>query len=154
MRATLSVAFFIFSKFSVSFLGQKRAVGKWEVYIVISKNWLFFRWMFSFGHSRCLPIERGEHARTSWKVKIFTGGCFLGISLPTTWRDFHKPYSGRRWWSQAPPQKYFLSVGWLWPPQMSGYMKGLFFGTVKYGSPRLGDGHKHHLKRIRNYFLN
>ena len=79
MRATLSVAFFIFSKFSVSFLGQKRAVGKWGVYIVISKNWLFFRWMFSFEHSRCLPIEEGNMSALSAK-HFFARGLFFQVS--------------------------------------------------------------------------
>ena len=47
----------------------------------------------------------------------------------------------------------FLSEGWLWPPQMSGYVKGLFFGTTKYGNTLLGDGRNHHLNRFQKFFL-
>ena len=79
MRATLSVAFFIFSKFGVSFLGQKRAVGKWEGCTVISKNGLFFRRMFSFGHSRCLPIEEGNMSALSAKY-FFARRLFFQVS--------------------------------------------------------------------------
>ena len=49
--------------------------------------------------------------------------------------------------------KLFLSEGWLWPPQMSGYVKGLFFGTVKYGNTLLGDSHNHHQNRFQKFFL-
>ena len=106
MRATLSVAFFIFSKFGVSFLGQKRAVGKWEGCTVISKNGLFFRRMFSFGHSRCLPIEEGNMSALSAKYFFCKEVVFSGVLLPTTWRDFDSLLSEARWWLQAPPRKF------------------------------------------------
>ena len=47
----------------------------------------------------------------------------------------------------------FRSEGWLWPPQMSGYVKGLFFDTTKYGNTLLGDGRNHHLNRFQKFFL-
>ena len=76
---------FYFLKFGVSFLGQKRAVGKWEGCTVISKNGLFFRRMFSFGHSRCLPIE---------KENIFLVGVAFYPSLFTDiWRCFSRCFS-------------------------------------------------------------
>ena len=138
-----------FSSWGVSFLGQKRAVGKWGVYTVISKNWLFFRWMFSFGHSRCLPIEEGTMSTLAAK-QTFSRGCFFGhlaayhlrkkifflLGLPFThpylriYEDVFRAAFRPKVMVTSATSKIFFAAGWLWPPQMSGYVKGLFFGTV------------------------
>ena len=114
MRATLSVAFFIFSKFSVSFLGQKRAVGKWGGYIVISKNWLFFRRMFSFGHSRCLPIEEGNMSALSAKY-FFARGCFFRCLAAYHMKGFWQSPFRSEVMTTSATSKIFPSVGWLCP---------------------------------------
>ena len=126
-----------FLSLGVSFLGQKRAVGKCGDYFCQR----IFPKVFSFEHFRCLPIE---------EENIFLWG--LPFAPP-----YLRIYEGIFHWTKvmaiSVTLEFFLSVGWLWPPQMSGYVKGLFFGTTKYGKTRLGDSRKHHLNRFQKFFL-
>ena len=121
--------FFIFSKVGVSFLGQKRAVDKWGVYTVISKNWLFFSWMFSFGHSRCLPIEEGTMSTLAAK-QTFSRGCFFGHLAAYHLR-----------------KKIFFLLGLPFTPPYLRIYEG-FFQMPKRNFLSEGDGHKRHLENI------
>ena len=97
--------------------------------------------VFSFEPFRCLPIE---------EENIF----LLGLPFAP---PYLRIYEGIFHWTNvmaiSVTLEFFLSVGWLWPPQMSGYVKGLFFGTTKYGNTLLGDGRKHHLNGFQKFFL-
>ena len=102
-----------------------------------------------------MPTNWGrKYVRTGCKVKISARGCFFRYLAAYHMKGFLKVIFQQKVMVTSTTLKIFFAVGWLWPPQMSGYMKGLFFGTVKYGNPHLGDSHKHHLNRLQKFFLN
>ena len=114
MRATLSVAFFIFSKFSVSFLGQKRAVGKWGGYIVISKIDCFSDGCLVLGILDAYQLRKEICPHCPQNI-FLQGGCFFRCLAAYHMKGFWQSPFRSEVMTTSATSKIFPSVGWLCP---------------------------------------
>ena len=98
---------------------------------------------------RCLVLSLFDAYQLRKKIFFLLGLPFT----PPYLRIYEEIFHRTKVMAISVTLKIFLSEGWLWPPQMSGYVKGLFFGTTKYGNTLLGDSRNHHLNRFQKFFL-